>query len=226
MTSGTAFTAFSRYGIELEYMIVDRESLAVRPLAARMLASFDRAQDVEMSRGLLRWSHELVSQLVEVENRDPVTSLGLLPEPFQQAIHVANDVVAALGAKLLPTGMHPFMDPYRETGLWTKTDAEIYQAFDRIFDCRTHGWANLQSMHINLPFANDAEFARLHAAIRVVLPLLAALGASSPPMDGKRSYFLTDASKPIGPMPGRCRRWREKLCRKRRRAAQTMKLVS
>ena len=39
-------------------------------------------------------------------------------------------------------------------------------------------------MHINLPFANDEEFGRLHAAIRMVLPFLPALAASSPIVEG------------------------------------------
>ncbi|MCA9267666.1 MAG: hypothetical protein KDA41_04320, partial [Planctomycetales bacterium] len=48
-----------------------------------------------------------------------------------------------------------------------------------------HGWANLQSVHLNLPFADDAEFGRLHAAIRLVLPILPALAASSPMIEGR-----------------------------------------
>jgi carboxylate-amine ligase len=40
-------------------------------------------------------------------------------------------------------------------------------------------------MHINLPFKDDAEFGALHAAIRVVLPLLPALAASTPVLDGR-----------------------------------------
>src|SRR5205085_672277 len=55
----------------------------------------------------------------------------------------------------------------------------------KIFDCRGHGWSNLQSTHLNLPFYGEAEFARLHAAIRMLLPLLPALCASSPILDGK-----------------------------------------
>jgi gamma-glutamyl:cysteine ligase YbdK (ATP-grasp superfamily) len=39
-------------------------------------------------------------------------------------------------------------------------------------------------MHINLPFADDSQFARLHTAIRLVLPLIPALAASSPFADG------------------------------------------
>jgi carboxylate-amine ligase len=77
------------------------------------------------------------------------------------------------------------MNPRAETVLWSRDGTEIYAAFDRIFDCRRHGWANLQSMHVNLPFAGDLEFARLHAAIRVLLPLIPALAASSPCADGR-----------------------------------------
>jgi glutamate---cysteine ligase / carboxylate-amine ligase len=69
--------------------------------------------------------------------------------------------------------------------LWAHDNNDIYAAFDRIFDCRGHGWSNLQSVHLNLPFADDTEFARLHAAIRLVLPLLPALAASSPIVEGK-----------------------------------------
>src|SRR5690606_12908976 len=64
---------------------------------------------------------------------------------------------------------------------------EVYRAFDRIFDCRGHGWGNLQSMHINLPFADDEEFGRLHAAVRLVLPLLPGLAASSPLVENRRT---------------------------------------
>jgi len=82
------------------------------------------------------------------------------------------------------------MDPLTELRLWPHENNEIYGTFNRIFDCRGHGWANLQSTHINLPFANDEEFGTLHAAIRLVLPLLPALAASSPFADGRASGLL------------------------------------
>jgi hypothetical protein len=81
--------------------------------------------------------------------------------------------------------MHPLMVPDREFQLWPTDEEGIYGAFDRIFECRGHGWSNLQSMHINLPFADDAQFARLHDAIRTLLPILPALSASSPLMEGR-----------------------------------------
>ena len=90
----------------------------------------------------------------------------------------------------MPSGAHPWMNPDRDTKLWPHGDDAIYRAYDRIFGCQGHGWSNLQSMHINLPFKDDAEFGRLHAAIRVVLPLLPALAASTPFLDGKNTGLI------------------------------------
>jgi gamma-glutamyl:cysteine ligase YbdK (ATP-grasp superfamily) len=45
-------------------------------------------------------------------------------------------------------------------------------------------------MHLNMPFAGDEEFARLHAAVRLLLPILPALAASSPIAEGGYSDFL------------------------------------
>ena len=89
----------------------------------------------------------------------------------------------------MPSGMHPWMDPRRETTIWNASNGAIYAAYDRLFDCRRHGWANLQSMHINLPFAGDMQFSRLHTAIRLVLPLIPTLAASSPFADGRATGF-------------------------------------
>ncbi|MCJ7757998.1 MAG: glutamate-cysteine ligase family protein, partial [Gillisia sp.] len=61
--------------------------------------------------------------------------------------------------------------------------------YNRIFDCRGHGWSNVQSMHINLPFFDDAEFEKLHAAIRILLPIIPALSASSPIFEGEATGF-------------------------------------
>ncbi len=62
---------------------------------------------------------------------------------------------------------------------------EIYETFDPIFGCRSHGWLNLQSLHLNLPFDGDREFDALHSAIRLLLPLLPGLAASSPYLEGR-----------------------------------------
>jgi glutamate---cysteine ligase / carboxylate-amine ligase len=60
---------------------------------------------------------------------------------------------------LLGTGAHPLMDPAEETRIWAHGGGEIYATYDRIFGCKGHGWSNLQSTHLNLPFATTRSSA-------------------------------------------------------------------
>ncbi len=172
--------AFSGYGVELEYMIVDRHSLAVRPIADALLRDGNGEVVCELPRGRLAWSNELTLHLIEIKNLRPAPALEPLADAFQAEVGEIERRLQPLGARLMPGGMHPWMDPTRECRLWPHGEADIYQAYERIFGCRQHGFANIQSMHLNLPFADDAEFARLHAAVRLLLPILPALAASSP----------------------------------------------
>lgn len=176
--------AFTGYGIEIEYMIVDRNDLSVRPVADKLLRDAVGRDACEVDRGLLGWSNELVRHVVEVKNPRPVASMDRLPEAFQAEVQAINALLAAHDARLMPGAMHPWMDPRADTALWPQDPQGIYDMYGRIFDTGTHGWANLQSMHVNLPFADDAQFARLHAAVRLVLPVIPALAASSPVADG------------------------------------------
>jgi len=182
---------FDAVGLELEYMIVDRDSLDVRPVCDELfrLATGESTAEVEPDGpdGLVSWSNELTLHVLELKTLRPIRAIDGITEPFQSSVRQANELLASLGCRLLPTAMHPWMDPNRETKLWPHECNEIYRTYDRIFGCRGHGWGNLQSTHVNLPFANDEEFGRLHAALRVVLPLLPALAASSPVVDGVRS---------------------------------------
>jgi glutamate---cysteine ligase / carboxylate-amine ligase len=180
-----ALRAFKGFGIELEYMIVDRDTLSVLPIADRLLREEPGSQGNDVHRGVLGWSNELVLHVIEVKNPRPIASLSMLPEAFHDEVQHINKRLARHQACLMPGAMHPWMNPETDTRLWPHDNNAIYNAYDRIFNTRSHGWANLQSMHINLPFTGDEEFARLHAAIRLVLPILPALAASSPIADGE-----------------------------------------
>lgn len=184
--------AFAACGIELEYMIVDCDTLDVLPVADRLLQHATGAATPvdEVARGRFAWSNELVLHLVEVKNARPDAGLASLAAGFQAEVGAIGRLLADFGARLMPTATHPWMDPAHELHLWPHQHADIYMSYHHIFDCRQHGWANLQSMHVNLPFADDAEFARLHAALRLLLPLLPALAASSPVADGERKAAL------------------------------------
>ncbi|MCK0512605.1 carboxylate-amine ligase [Aromatoleum buckelii] len=182
--------AFGGYGVEIEYMIVDRDGLDVRPIADELLCLGAGHPAADVVRGDMGWSNELALHVLEVKNRVPSATLDALPEAFHAEITAINTLLGRHGAQLLPGGMHPWMDPHAETRLWTHENCTIYSTYDRIFDCRRHGWGNLQSVHLNLPFGDDEQFARLHAAIRLVLPILPALAASSPIADGHLTGFM------------------------------------
>jgi gamma-glutamyl:cysteine ligase YbdK (ATP-grasp superfamily) len=180
---------FEGFGIEIEYMIVDADTLMVRPMADELLKAVAGTYEMEVDRGKLCWSNELALHLIELKTNGPVASLEGLEAAFQSDVREIERLLAPMGARLLPTGMHPWMAA-DELRLWPHEDDVIYDNLHRIFDCRGHGWSNLQSMHVNLPFRNDAELGRLHAAIRLVLPLIPALAASSPFVDGQASGLL------------------------------------
>jgi gamma-glutamyl:cysteine ligase YbdK (ATP-grasp superfamily) len=183
---------FEVFGVEMEYMIVDRASLAVRPIADLLLREAsggpDWVDDVE--RGAIAWSNEIAAHLVELKTNGPAADLAGLDALFHADVIEANRLLEKHGAMLLGGGAHPLMDPATETRIWAHGSGEIYATYDRIFGCSGHGWSNLQSTHLNLPFAGDEEFGRLHAAIRLVLPIIPALAASTPFLDGRFTGYL------------------------------------
>lgn len=185
MTGPDPWSLFEVFGVEMEYMIVDRESLAVRPIADELLRGMAGEYVDDIERGEFGWSNELVCHVIELKTNGPAPGLVGLAAGFHEEIRFINDRLRPMGAMLLGTGAHPLMDPERETRLWPHGNRDIYHQYDRIFDCRGHGWSNLQSVHLNLPFRGDEEFGRLHAAVRVVLPIIPALAASTPLLDGQ-----------------------------------------
>ncbi|HZF31769.1 MAG TPA: glutamate-cysteine ligase family protein [Gammaproteobacteria bacterium] len=180
---------FDAYGVEIEYMLVDAETFDVAPGADELLEAAAGEHTDEFENGPVAWNNELALHVIEFKCNGPRPSLDGLDADFAANVALANSKLDAQGCRLMPTAMHPWMDP-NDVELWPHGTREIYDAFDRIFGCKGHGWANLQSMQINLPFAGDEEFGRLHAAIRFLLPILPGLAASSPILDGQRNGIL------------------------------------
>jgi carboxylate-amine ligase len=176
---------FQGYGIELEYMLVDCDTLEVKPITDELLKHELGRYGSDFENGMVTWSNELVLHVVELKSSRPENNLNGLEHAFAENIERINSILRRWNTMLLPTAAHPFMNPMKETKLWPHDNNEVYEIYNRIFDCRGHGWSNLQSTHLNLPFYDDEEFAKLHAAIRLILPLLPALCASSPILDGK-----------------------------------------
>lgn len=179
-------------GIELEYMLVDSVTLNVAPLADKIFTEFTGCPTNEVEGDKLNWSNELVRHVVELKNPKPVTQVRELSTAFPAEIQKLWKESEKMGCRLLATAMHPWMSPETETRLWPLEQKQIYETYDRIFHCQGHGWANLQSSHINFSFGStDEEFGNAHAVLRVVTSLVPLIASSSPYQEGKRGPFLS-----------------------------------
>ncbi|MDI9818741.1 MULTISPECIES: glutamate-cysteine ligase family protein [unclassified Legionella] len=185
----SSYSLFSVIGIEIEYMLVDKHHLNVQPKSDLILQHLAGQQLNEVELGDIAISNELVMHVLELKNNGPKPPDAPIAKQFQQAIEQLQPRLTEQDLQLLPTGAHPWMNPLAETKRWPHGSHEIYRQYDAIFNCQGHGWANLQSMHVNLPFANDEEFCQLHSMIRLLLPLLPALAASTPFLDGRKTGF-------------------------------------
>lgn len=184
-----AYHLFEVYGIELEYMLVETDKLKVSPIVDKLMILKNGEITSDVENGEIEWSNELVAHVVELKTNGPTADLENLDLNFAENIREINDLLLPEKVKMLPGACHPLMHPETEMKLWQHSYSKIYALYNRIFDCRGHGWSNLQSMHINLPFFDDAEFEKLHAAVRLLLPIIPALSASSPILGGEFTGF-------------------------------------
>ena len=184
------YPLFSVLGIEIEYMLVDTQTLDVQPKSDVILKQIAGSIVNEVAMGDIALSNELVMHVIELKNNGPKPPSSHIAQDFQQAVMQLQPILAEHRLQLLPTGAHPWMNPLLETKRWPYGNKDIYETYDTIFNCQGHGWSNLQSMHVNMPFVSDEDFCQLHNTIRLILPLLPALAASTPLLDGAPTGFL------------------------------------
>jgi len=181
---------FEGFGVELEYMIVDKDTLKANPITDEVIKEVVGEYTSDYEDGEIAWSNELVLHVIELKTNGPAKTLSNLNSKFYSNIQRINTILEKYNSMLLPSGAHPFYNPDLETKLWQHENNPVYESYNRIFNCKGHGWSNLQSTHINLPFANDEEFGKLHAAIRLLLPIIPAIAASTPILDSNYTGFL------------------------------------
>lgn len=179
------YELFQVVGLELEYPIVGPD-LEVLHLVEPAFRRIHGRPTSELLHGGAGFSNELADHVFELKTAVPEKSLVEAERVLAGGVRFfAGELADGWGARLLPTGMHPLMDP-AEGRLWRRAGRAVYETYDRVFGVRGHGWLNLQSCHVNLPFGrSDAETVRLHDAICLLLPYLPALAASSPLVEGR-----------------------------------------
>lgn len=180
---------FEVCGIELEYMLVRNDDFKVAPQVDELLTLKAGELKSDIENGAIAWSNELVAHVIELKTNGPAKNTSDLSEKFHENALEIDALLQTLNLHLLGSASHPLMNPSTDTQLWKHSYSEVYALYNTIFNCKGHGWSNVQSTHINLPFYDDTEFEKLHAAIRIILPLLPGICASSPILEGKITGF-------------------------------------
>jgi gamma-glutamyl:cysteine ligase YbdK (ATP-grasp superfamily) len=178
------YRLFEVTGIELEYPVVDA-NLRVRNLVEALFRRLAGRPVSDVEHGAAAFSNELAAHVFEIKALKPERSLRTTEQHLVQGLRAVLRVLKKdFNARLLPTAMHPFFDPAGGQ-LWPRAGRPIYETYARIFPVLSHGWMNVQSCHINLPFGTEPETVLLHNAIACLLPYLPALAASSPVYGGR-----------------------------------------
>ena len=76
---------FDGFGIELEYMVVDRASLAVRPIVDQVLRHFAGSFVGDHADGPIDWSNELALHVIELKTAGPAPRLRGVATDFQRS---------------------------------------------------------------------------------------------------------------------------------------------
>jgi gamma-glutamyl:cysteine ligase YbdK (ATP-grasp superfamily) len=127
--------------------------------------------------------------VMEVKANQPFKSPIQFEETMQNAVSTLNQIVQKHGAKLLGTGMHPLLK-LKDTGIWPHYHKKIYREYGKIFNLNQHGWLNIQSFHLNLPFLKEADGIQMHNLLANLCAYLPAITASSPICEGKNGPDL------------------------------------
>ena len=176
------YEAYEVVGLEIEYPIVD-DRLEPVALVAETLREVAGRPTSEAELGVVALSNEIVDHLLELKTAVPLPSLVETERVLAEAVRRLSLLLAERGARLLPTAMHPWMDP-RATRIWTRSGRRVYATYARLFDVGTHGWANVQATHVNLPLGSEDDAVAMMNAAAALVPYLPALAASSPMHDG------------------------------------------
>jgi hypothetical protein len=159
--------------------------LAALPIVDEVIRCFHGRVVNFVEEPRFTFGKELQLHVMEFKPNSPFESPIEFEETMQEAVLTVQDFLERkFRARLLGTGMHPLLK-LDETGVWPHRHRQIYEAYGRVFDLKRHGWLNIQSFHLNLPYSDEASAVVLHNTLANLCPYLCAISASSPIYESK-----------------------------------------
>lgn len=172
-------------GVSIEYMIADRTTLEPKPLIRELLDSLGGEDQKAPAGKSLKWKAGYQAHIFRICSAFPQINLNTLEHAIADEQKIVNRILAEYGAILLPGGMHPFINPFAISV--SPSSDPLATLYDRLFDTRGHSWVNLSRTYVEFPYRNEEMLQRLQAALRIILPIIPALSAASPIVEGKFS---------------------------------------
>lgn len=185
----TTYKTLEVLGPEHEYAVVD-EALKALPIVDKIIKDF-RGRIVNfVEQSNFTFGKEMQMHVMELKPNQPFKSPNEFEETMQNAVLALTEFLERkYKAHLLGTGMHPTLR-LEETSIWTHRHRKIYHFYGKVFNLKQHGWLNIQSFQLNLPYANEKEAIQMHNALAEICAYLPAVSASSPIYEGKLGEFL------------------------------------
>ncbi len=170
-------------GPEHEFSIVD-DCLRAIPFADKVIKDYcgKIMNFVELPK--FTFGKEMQLHVMEIKANQPFQSPLAFEKTMQNAVETLSSFLQKkYRANLLGTGMHPLIK-LNETGVWPHRHKKIYDEYAKIFNLKQHGWLNIQSFHLNLPYQKETDGVLLHNLLANICPYLPAVAASSPIYEG------------------------------------------
>jgi gamma-glutamyl:cysteine ligase YbdK (ATP-grasp superfamily) len=178
------YQTLEAFGPEHEFSLVD-EALKPLPIVDQVIKKIRGRIVNNVNLGDFTFGKELQSHVAEIKANAPFRSPCVFEETMYNAVLKISDTLERhFHANLLGLGMHPFL-ALNEAQIWSHRDRSIYDAMGQLFNLRQHGWLNIQSFQLNLPYSSDSDAVTLHNVIVNILPYLPAISAASPIYEGK-----------------------------------------
>ena len=194
-------------GPEHEYSLVSKD-LKPLPISDKIIKGYCGKIINFIEMPSFTFGKEMQLHVMEIKANQPFKTPSEFEETMQTAVSTLGQIVQKQGAMLLGTGMNPLLK-LEETGIWPHYHSKIYQQYGKIFDLNQHGWLNIQSFHLNLPFQKESDAIQIHNQLANMCAYLPAISASSPIYEGKngpdidnRLHFYKSNQKEIPSISG------------------------
>lgn len=172
---------FEAIGVRITFALVQRLSLEFAQTPNEVPDALQ--QD---GNAAITWSPGAGPHLWEVYNQQMARRVSPLQRRMNTEVRHQATAIERAGLRLLPGGGHPWMAMPPGS---TTSPAPLAE---RIFALRSYAHAIGQPLRISVSFRGDGEFTKLFAAVRLLLPIIPAIAAASPFVNGAANGMLNN----------------------------------